>query len=858
MTIEELQILITANSSDLRKEIVKTQSSLTNLERKVDKTNKGIAKGFRFLKGTIVTLGIGMLIASITRNLDGAINRFDTLNNYGNTMANLGIGAADSERSIDRLQEGLAGLPTVLDDAALSVQRFTASNGNIKASTEFFLSLNNAVLAGNAPIESQRSAIEQLTQAYSKGKPDMMEWRSLQQAMPAQLNQIAQAMGFVSADALGESLRSGSTSMNDFMIAITRLNKEGVGGFASFEEQARNSTGGIRTSITNMRTSITRGITDIMNVIGQSNIAGFFNAITRAINSTIPYIAAFVKLTMMAVTAVASLFGGTSKTIKEVNKNVGSTSKAMGGLGKTATTGLDKATGSAKKLNKELGKTASFDELFVMDQKSDESSGILDASAAEGLSGAVDMSGLDFDWSEQTLGASKLNSKVEELLGFTKGIGAFIDKYKVPIISTLAAVTGGLAALGIISMIPTLSTFFGLIQGGVGLFSLWIGEMGLVKGSFDLLVAVVGTSALTIAAIVGVVMAVVGALTQLWQTNEKFKASMINAWTGIKDTMSKVYDSFISPILSSIKDMFINIWDYGVKPLWDGWVEFVGSVSMAMAALWEYPIKPFVDYIIETFGPILTGAFDIFSGVVSLVMSTVGNAIGTAFKNIGTYITGLIGMFQGIITFLTGVFTGDWSKAWEGVKKIFSSIVGTFKGVFENVWNHILKLFSAGGKIFDGMKDGIVRAFSSIVNSIISGINKVISIPFNTINSLLNTIRNVGVLGVKPFKGLWSQNPLPVPQIPKLPAYEKGTNYVPETGFALLHKGETVKPAKQGKPYESNEGNYDDLIDVMIEQNEILISILEKDTNVYMNNKKVSEGIDKFKSIRQRALGLQG
>ncbi|WZU00611.1 tape measure protein [Erysipelothrix sp. D19-032] len=46
------------------------------------------------------------------------------------------------------------------------------------ASTEMFLALNNAVLAGNAPMDMQRSALEQLSQAYAKGKPDMMEWRS--------------------------------------------------------------------------------------------------------------------------------------------------------------------------------------------------------------------------------------------------------------------------------------------------------------------------------------------------------------------------------------------------------------------------------------------------------------------------------------------------------------------------------------------------------------------------------------------------------------------------------------------------------------------------------------------------------
>jgi hypothetical protein len=55
-----------------------------------------------------------------------------------------------------------------------------------------------------------------------------------------------------------------------------------------------------------------------------------------------------------------------------------------------------------------------------------------------------------------------------------------------------------------------------------------------------------------------------------------------------------------------------------------------------------------------------------------------------------------------------------------------------------------------------------------MVNGLIGGINKVISVPFNAINKTLNTIRSISVLGVEPFKGLWSYNPLSVPQIPKL------------------------------------------------------------------------------------------
>lgn len=130
--------------------------------------------------GKKITLATAGMIAS----LGTAVGRFDTLKNYPKVMQNLGFSAKDSKKSIDDLSKGIDGLPTALDDAASGVQRLAAKNGNIKQSTKYFLAMNDAIIAGNAPAEQQKSAIEQLTQAYSKGKPDMMEWRTLMMTMP--------------------------------------------------------------------------------------------------------------------------------------------------------------------------------------------------------------------------------------------------------------------------------------------------------------------------------------------------------------------------------------------------------------------------------------------------------------------------------------------------------------------------------------------------------------------------------------------------------------------------------------------------------------------------------------------------
>ena len=250
------------------KVVIETELSTKDFENGLDKMKNTTQNAGNSIKNIVAGLGITKLIGvamdQINSSLDGAVSRLDTLNNFPKVMSNLGIGTDEAEDSMKKMSDKLAGLPTTLNEGALAVQRFTSANGDVKKSTDIFLALNNAILAGGASSEIQSSALEQLSQAYAKGKPDMMEWRTAMTAMPAQLKQVATAMGYVSADELGEALREGNVSMDDFMATITKLNEEGVDGFQNFEQQARNSTGGIQTSIKVAKTQIVKGVADII------------------------------------------------------------------------------------------------------------------------------------------------------------------------------------------------------------------------------------------------------------------------------------------------------------------------------------------------------------------------------------------------------------------------------------------------------------------------------------------------------------------------------------------------------------------------------------------------------------------
>src|SRR5690606_13821310 len=143
----------------------------------------------------------------------------------------------------------LMGLPTALDSMAGMVQQLAPLTGGLSEATDLSLALNNALLTGGKSTDIQANALEQYTQMLAVGKVDMAAWRSMVTAMPGQMNQLSESLlgaGAKSMD-LYEAMKTGEVGFDEFNAAVLRLNSEGTGAFASFEEQARSATDGIAT-----------------------------------------------------------------------------------------------------------------------------------------------------------------------------------------------------------------------------------------------------------------------------------------------------------------------------------------------------------------------------------------------------------------------------------------------------------------------------------------------------------------------------------------------------------------------------------------------------------------------------------
>lgn len=652
MTVEELQIVISAQTKSAKSELNSVKSEVTSLKNHVDKVTGSIGNSFKSIRNIVAGLGIASLIKStILGNIDAAIKRVDTLSNYSRVMSNLGVGSVQANASIQKLSNKLIGLPTTLDDASGAVQRFTSVNGNISRSTDMFLALNNAILAGGASSEIQKSALEQLSQSYAKGKPDMFEWRSAMTAMPAQMKQVAEAMGFVNASALGEALRNGTVSMDQFMNTLMQLNTQGINGYQSFEEQARNATGGIATSIANMRTAIVRGMSDVMNTIGQSNIAGFFTNIAKAINSCIPYVVAFTKVVMVAVGYLTALFGGKSKKLsssfggvsnnaKKAAGNTGALAKKMSDasdssqkLSKGASgtgSGLKKAAGNASKLKKELkGALAGFDAINNINSSngsSDPSSGDSGGSGGAGGSGG-DIGGFSMDDSgakEQKGLLEEVDKQLEEIkkkvAEFFQPLKQSWDKFGAPMIAAAVYAFNGVKNL--------------LMEIGKSMYTVWEN----------------GTGAKTVELILKI-------FTNIFKIIGNISQGLADAWNtaGLGDSIIQHLWNIFNSILKIINEILKIVRDV-TKAI--DWTAVLGAVDVVLII-----IDGLFSFIADNVGRIL-GILSVIAGLS--LFSTLAGILGTVI----TQIQLAVGVFSGWASLATAL-----SGAFGILPQIFASIV---------------------------------------------------------------------------------------------------------------------------------------------------------------------------------------
>lgn len=243
---------------------------------------QGLSVGFAAKVGAVAGIAsnvFGKVASVVTSSLGSAIDRADQMNNFPKVMKNLGYSSEDAAASIRKITNALDGLPTTSSAMTGMVQQLAPLTSNLDEATDIALAFNNAMLAGGASTMEQENALTQYTQMLSAGKVDMQAWRSIQAAMPGQLNQVAEAMMGAghNANDLYEAMKSGKFSFDDFNKAVMDLNQNGFGKYASFAQQAKDATQGIGTAMENVKNRVAKAVQKVIDAVGVENIAGAIN-----------------------------------------------------------------------------------------------------------------------------------------------------------------------------------------------------------------------------------------------------------------------------------------------------------------------------------------------------------------------------------------------------------------------------------------------------------------------------------------------------------------------------------------------------------------------------------------------------
>ena len=246
----------------------------------------------------------------------------------------------------------------------------------------------------------------------------------------------------------------------------------------------------------------------------------------------------------------------------------------------------------------------------------------------------------------------------------------------------------------------------------------------------------------------------------------------VDLWDGIKAIFEPVakwvnenviepVKAFFAPIVEWFTQLFTNIWNY-ISSVFEAIAGIAKGCWEIIKAVWGIVSTWFNTNVIQPVANFFTGMWE--------SIKTAASAVWNFIKNVWSAVSGWFS--SNIIKPIGNFFSGMWDKlkqgakgAWEGIKNVFSSVTNWFKDIFSKAWQKVKDVFSAGGKVFSGIKEGIENTFKKVVNAIIGGINTVVAVPFNAINKFLSWLRGISIVGITPFSGI---SLISVPQIPLL------------------------------------------------------------------------------------------
>lgn len=338
-------------------------------------------------------------------------------------------------------------------------------------------------------------------------------------------------------------------------------------------------------------------------------------------------------------------------------------------------------------------------------------------------------------------------------------VQAFVDKLNNMSESQRKAIlTIGLivAALGpFLVIIGTLISKVGAAMQGFVKLATGVKKLGVAvkagTGVFGKLGAALGGISAPVLAIVAVIAVLIAAFKHLWDTNEEFRNAITAIWEGIVSKISAFCQGIVDR-LNALGFDFGSIVDV-LKSLWDGLCQFLAPVFEAAFNV--------VSSVLGSVLDVITGLLDVFIGLFTGNWSQLWDGVKEIFSGVWDAITGLfdtaLNLLKSLAETVFGWFGTTWESVWSGIKAFFETIWNGIVAFFTGVWNSIVSTVTAQinavkavvTTVFTAIKttattiwNGIKTAISTVVDGIKSKVSSVFESVKSTATSLFNGIKS--------------------------------------------------------------------------------------------------------------------
>lgn len=139
------------------------------------------------------------------------------------------------------------------------------------------------------------------------------------------------------------------------------------------------------------------------------------------------------------------------------------------------------------------------------------------------------------------------------------------------------------------------------------------------------------------------------------------------------------FNTYIKPVLDDFAEKFDDVVNNHVVPMVEKAMLYFGKAADMIQRVWEKFLKPVVSWIIDTAVPF-----------IAVQLAYLGDRFNTFLAVVSDVVGGIFEVLGGLIDFLTGVFTGDWNLALEGIKEIFKGVWNGIVGLLEGAVNFII------------------------------------------------------------------------------------------------------------------------------------------------------------------------